>query len=248
MPKNKEIDEMLDQLIAAAGPRVIEEMTKEDLKELDSSSYTFSEEHEKKMQEMFEQMATKGKISETQTTTKITYKTWRKIAVIAAAMVLVLGVAISSVGAWRESFVSLFLHDKGEYSDVREKNMHNEFIVDNILFGYIPNGYELSNTKKTDFETIYIFEQSQDEENYFIVEIQNVSLSSQQTNTENSITKDIVIQGKDMVYIENDLVRVITWYDANQIYSIQTNESENVLKKVVENMQFLENESTLEEE
>lgn len=235
----KLVDEILNNLISEAGPTAIEELEKEDLENLDKREFEFSKEHEEKMEKFFEEFDKENvkKIKkEKHNFSKVS--TSRKILLVAVITVLMLAAAISSVGAWRESFVKYFLNQKDEYSDLKVVNGNlnrdgKDFRVGSVYFGYIPEGYELNQHKILKDKTNIGFKTNNDlfinfeiEDGEFIHKI----------NTESGDVEEMIINNKDIVYFENDNWRSLIWSENNNTYVLGTNEPKDILIKIAENI------------
>ena len=237
----KLVDEILDNLISEAGPKAIEELEKEDLKNLDKKEFEFSKEHEEKMAKLFEEFDKENvkKMKEEVYNSSKT-STTKKLLLVAVITVLILAIAISSVSAWRESFVKYFLSQKEEYSDLNviNKNLNRngkDFWVDNIHFGYIPEGYELEEHRISKKKTIIWFKNNE----YTIsLEIESDNLNPN-INTENSTVDEVQIADKDAVYCENGLFKYLTWNENSKSYILCTNDSKDILIKIAQKIQFV---------
>lgn len=245
----KNIEELLNNMLKEAGETAIDEMTKEDLEHLeDAYPYEVSKEHESKMKELFETVYEKDteveESDKAQNSKTSKGKALKKIFVIAAAAVLILALMISSVGAWRESFVKYFLKEKEEYSDINSYNKNSrggkDFWADDVYFGYLPEGYELVYEKKMSSKTMINFEKGGE---FYIIFDSSKSSFIPRINTESGEVQDIVINNKDMVYSENDMYKVLSWNENNRTNVLSANESKEVLIKIAENIKFIDEKS-----
>lgn len=258
----KILERMLNNLIEEAGPIAIENMEKEDSYE-DVPDVEFSEKHEKKMKEIFE-MARKveaerannkenvinaesgNRVIETDFTTEnvsLTKKVKKRsnigkkrLAVIIAATMVLLGLTITSVSAWRESFSKYFLDKKEKYSDVKDFKPGSELYIDNIYFGYIPDGFKFVEKNHDLTSDVLCFCHS---EKYFILKIQKDTWSNQ-INTESGETCDLIIDGKEMVYYENNSYRSLSWRENGYIYILDANCDRKILEEIATNIKFVE--------
>ncbi|MBQ9314582.1 MAG: DUF4367 domain-containing protein [Clostridia bacterium] len=248
----KMVDEILNELIKEAGPAAINELTKEDLENLDKPAFEFSKEHEEKMQKLFddveEESLKRNKKADKKEEHKIVrVSTPRKILIIAAVMMLLSALAITSVGAWRENFIKYILNVQDEYSAVKSNNTNiiregKDFRADSVYFGYLPVDYELKTHKKFSKKEIITFENN--EQNFIIFEAESKSnISIREINTESGEIEEIIVNGKDMVYCENSSHKIITWNENGKINDLYTNGSKEMLLKVLENIKFVEEKS-----
>lgn len=242
------IEKLLDELIEKASGPVIQKLTEEDLKHLDDAyPYEISEEHERKMQEIFK-MAGYARSSksenenqdedETGNANKVKFtrkSSFRKILLVAAVIGIVL--AIGCVGAFRESFVKYYLDIKEECSGVK-KNDSYEFNIDNIYFGYMPSEYEVVNRKEEKDLKKIGFENNTNG-TYITLDIINKEYGKE-INTEDAKIEDVVINEKDMVYSERDDMKILTWKENGKVFVLQTNETKDFLLKVAKNISFID--------
>jgi len=238
-------EKILDNLMKEAGPIAIEEMTKEDLENLDKPVFEFSKEHEEKMQQLFDEVEKESLKKLKQEPKKVVSKpikflTWKKVLLVAAVLVLAFGLFISTSGAFRESFVKLFLDQKEEYSDVKNNKTYYEFYSENIFFGYIPIAYEIESEKKLTNQTMLSFENEYD--NYILLYLRNKNFVPE-LNTEDGEIQEVVIAGKDMVYSESEEVKMLAWKEQEYLFTLYTNDSQEVLYKVAEHIKIVDNTS-----
>ena len=243
---DKMIDKILDDIVSEVGPKAIEEMAKDDLKNIDQPSFAFSKEHEEKMQKLFEEFDKENSKKKNEGKKRQTVKisTPKKLLIIAAATILISAIAITSVGAWRESFVKYILNIQEEYSEVKNNNVNvlregKDFRADTVYFGYIPSEYEFASYKELSQKEMITF---LNEPRFIILEIEN-NVVLGETNTESGEIEEIVINGKDMVYFERDDLKLLNWFEKGKINLLSTNDSKEVLLKVAENIKFVEDES-----
>ena len=166
--------------------------------------------------------------------------------VILAATIAILAIAITSVGAWRESLVKYVLNIKEEYSDIKTNNTWinkkaKDCWVEDIYFGYLPNDNEFKSKKVLSTKTIVYFENSG---HLFITyEMDNSTIVYPQVNTESGEIREVIINGKDMVYCENGQYKFLTWNENNKTNILSTNDSKEILLKIVENINISNSES-----
>lgn len=244
----KNLEKLLDDMIEKAGKEAIEEMTKEDLKHLeDAYPYEISEEHERKMKKIFEEASKmpmkkeEGKASKNNIVQmdegkkRIKSKNSKKVFVLVAAAVMLFAMLLGSVGAFRDSFVKYFLNVKEEYSEIKGTSERaSELLIDNIYFGYIPEGYVMQNKKKINEFSLLIFS---NDELYLNVEYADAEYAAK-TNTENGNPEEIIINNKDMIYSDNGTEKMISWREKGRIFVLHTNDTKEILVKIVENMEI----------
>lgn len=254
----KILERMLNNLIEEAGPIAIENMEKEASFD-EIPDIEFSKKHEEKMKEIFELARKKelgnskiesdldnsedgfeDKIIKTNfnndTITEIKKSkriSKNKLAMVIAATMVVLGLTITSVSAWRESFSNYFLDKKEKYSDVKDFKQDNAMYIDNIYFGYIPNGFEYKETPGTKTMDVVSFVCNDE---YFTLKKQDGWNSK--INTESGDVIDLIINEKEMVYYEQNNIKYISWKEADIKYLLYSNCDKSTMEKIIENIKF----------
>ena len=228
--EEKILEKMLDNLIQEAGPIAIQNMVKDDVETLENEKIEFSKEHEEKMKKIF---AEAKKVETTPRKTNI----FKKVAVISVAVILVSGLTINLAGALHDGLIKYFVSKDSEYSTIGNKHVDSDFLVDNIYFGYIPEGLKFNEICSfNNLKHISFF----DDDKYFILESQKAEWS-EKINTESGDITEILINEKNMFYSEREDLRILTWYENNCIQSVSSNLNEEILFKIVKNIKFLEN-------
>ena len=241
----KMIDEILNNLIKEAGPTAIDEMTREDLANLEKSEFEFSKEHEEKM-EQFLDAVEKESLKKEKTAKKDVMNQkksghpFKKVLILAAATIAILAIAISSVGAWRESFVKYVLNIQEDYSDVKTNNKNTiregkDCWVDDVYFGYIPSDYDFKTKKVLAKKTIITLDNNK--KSFIILEMIDTQ-SIPKIDTESGKIEEIVVNEKDMVYSENEENKFLTWQENNKVNVLNTTDSKEVLLEIAKNIKF----------
>ena len=258
--EEKNIEKLLDELIAEASGPVIQKLTEEDLKHLDDAyPYEISEEHERKMKEIFKMAgyARNGKrfeyeseidneigisdknyeenainIEKTNNSNKVTKKSIYKKLLI-AALIATFVCAIGCVGAFRESFVKYYLNIKEECSEVKKITKLNEYEIDNIHFGYMPSEYKISTKKMSSDSKMILF--LNDNNKYIELEIQNKDYGKE-VNTEDATIEELVINEKDMIYSERNDRKILTWRENDRVLVLSTDDTKELLLKLAEKL------------
>lgn len=234
--KDKLFDVMFDDLIKKAGTAAILEMEKECADE-EVPEVEFSKEHEEKMKKFFEEYRKQESEEKAQNEIITKRHKVRKIVTLAAATVAVLALGISTVGAWKGNMLSSYLKNNGEYSDLLNGKPERSLTVENVYFGYVPEGYEFESIKNSDKIT-YINFNSVDNCEYFCLEIE-FNACHEKFNTESGEIAEIVIADKDMIYGELENFKFITWFENNAQNTLYSNSTEKELIKIAEKIEFL---------
>lgn len=190
-----------------------------------SEEIVFSKEHEDKMKKLFK----KEKRKENR---KRYFKYAQRVACILLAFVLVSGVTLFSVEAWRIKFLNFVLEINEPNSDINFRDDGGtSYSDDNVILHYIPMGFEMVNSRKTN-ERIYIkFESG---ELYFSITVNNID-GNFTIDTENAVVDRFKINNNEAVYSSNENVSILVWHDDENAYRITTNIKKEETIKIAEN-------------
>lgn len=245
--KDNLLDEKFDAIIKEAGIRAILEMEEECVNE-EIPKVEFSKEHEEKMKKFFAEYKAQfenannannkveSNLKEAEFKSANRLKPRKMIALI-AAIVAILALGITTVGAWKGSLINMYLKDKGEYSDLANGIAERSVTIQDVYFGYVPEGYEFESLKTEPIRTYILFISKKDAK-YFYLEIER-DIYSEKINTESGDLEDIVINDKDMIYDEQEDFKFITWNENNAQNTLYTNESKEELIKITKKIDFL---------
>lgn len=245
--KDNLLDEKFDKLIREAGIQAVLEMEEECANE-EIPKVEFSKEHEEKMKKFFAEYkaqfenANKVETNVESNVKEAEFKSAnrlkpRKMMSLIAATVAILALGITTVGAWKGSLISLYLKDKGEYSDLTNGVAEKSLIIENVRFGYIPTDYEYTETRDTKKKLSLLFNHKE-EDKYFCLEIER-NMYNIKINTESGELGEDVVNDKDMIYSEKDGLNIITWFENNSQNTLCTNDSKKELIKIAEKIEFL---------
>lgn len=234
--KDKLFDVMFDDLIKKAGTAAILEMENERADE-EVPEVEFSKEHEEKMKKFFEEYRKQESEEKAQNEIITKRHKVRKIVTLAAATVAVLALGISTVGAWKGNMLSSYLKNNGEYSDLLNGKPERSLTVENVYFGYVPEGYEFEGVRYG-VEATYIRFVTNDEERYFYLEV-DTDAYREKVNTESGDIKELVVNNKDMIYSESEDLKILTWFENNAQNTLYSNLTEKELIKIAEKIELL---------
>lgn len=156
-------DKILDQVIEEASTMYVEN-EKINTEEIEKEE--FSDIHKQKMKKLFKEV----KRTENR---KKAVKLTKKVAIVVVSVLLLSGVLVTSVEAWREEVVRFIMKnnddnymsiDFGNSDDKEESGVEsgkveesNGFIIDDIKFMYLPEGFEFDNKYVVEKLTYYKF-------------------------------------------------------------------------------------------
>ena len=259
MMATKDLDEKLNKLIEDAGIKTLEKIGNEDENESYEPIFEFSDEHKKKMEKILatgsldndKTFSTKPNnfvdfgageyIPDVKPTEKpnncynTKSKKTKRTILLVAVLAIIMGVC--TAGAWKGNIIERLFNVHKEYSDIGIKEISTDFQIDNIYFGYIPEGYEFT-SKKVIKDEIIIHFQKNGGESFFVV-LRGEKIWREQLNTEDSELLEIDIGKNESGYLEKDNLKIITWNENNLVYAVYTNSSKEMLTKIVKNIKIL---------
>ena len=163
----------------------------------------------------------------------------RNVALTCVAVLVIGIIMVPTAGAWRNSLGKILFRPAKEYSEFNNvKTNENTAEVDGIRFTYVPKGFTFEDVKENSTTKILMFV-NEEKELYFDFKILNSSRDIK-INTESGEMKDISTNEKDMILVKNDREMYITWQDAKNVYVLDGNCDEKTLKKIAENIKFVQ--------
>lgn len=230
--ENKAIENVLDQLIDKAAEQIRKEIDNSKIEEVEQVE--FSEEHKKKMKQIFKQCRreeNKEKLS------KLNFHVPKAAAAAVIVLVSIFAI-VGSVGAWKESLVNYVLKIQDKYGKTMSECNTNFYYYDNLYFGYLPEGYEFE--KEMNFKTERSIFFSNLKTKKYIVLSEGNNLSAIKINTEEcTVLEEIKIDNKDAIYAETEYEKIIYWEEESGAYTVYSNTGKSDLIKVVEKLEIL---------
>jgi len=222
---DKTLDLMIESVISEAEDKIVEDI----LRDIDiNEDVVFSDEHKKRMQKIFDIEQRKLRFN------KLYYYS-KRIAVVLLILIVVFGISLVSVEAWRVKVLNFIIEISDDSTGLavvgNENENKSELSEYEFLLEYIPKGLELE-YQAIDSEFITI--QYASDEYYF-----NFSVSSankMRIDTENAAIHQLTINGRKAFYSTNDNVNILVWYDDNFIYDVTGTISKEDIIKIAENL------------
>lgn len=200
--------------------------------ELPEGEIEFSAEHEAKMQKLFAAEYKRQRRKQLRTYAS-------RAAVIFVAAVLVAGVSIGSVEAWRVRVINFFQDRTEKYTEIKfTESPVESYSVNGITFGYIPEGYRLVGdySKLGEYTSL---EFQNNESSAITFKCKKVSPSyTKKLDTENAIVTEFEYRGCDAVKSIKAEVQMLVWYSSEKIYTLMCDIGEEELMKIADNIDF----------
>lgn len=224
MNRKELYDKAFDDLLYYAAPIAAKQMMDE--MEMPQQDYEFSEEHNAKMRKLFRKERNKLMLK------KIS-KYSKRVAVFFLVTVIVAGISIFSVEAWRIKVFNFIIDMQKTHSEINfdEDNTKGDtYSSDEISFDYIPSGFKLESSTMRQ-EKIYLL--FKNEELYFEFKLRKVNVSIG-IDTENADVKKLTINGNKAIYSTNNNVNILVWNSGDYSYSLSGNIEEKELINIAE--------------
>ncbi len=225
MSGNKAMDKILDEIIDEAASIAAENMGR-NIPEPDSVE--FSREHEAAMRKIFRKERKKSFF-------KKVSKYSKRAAVVFLAVIIMSGIAVYSVEAWRIRVLNFVIEMRQTHSEISfEENdiKGDSYSSDEITLTYIPDGFTL---EKRDIKENMLSLVFKGEEYYFIFSMSDTT-STIGIDTENASVKKIKINGQDAFYSSNSNISFLVWHDESCSYTLSGTLGEREMVKVAESI------------
>lgn len=163
----------------------------------------------------------------------------RNVALTCAAVLIIGIIMVPTAGAWRNSLGKILFRPAKEYSEFNNvKTNENTAEVEGVKFYYVPKGFTFEDVISKSKMKVITFGNAQDGKffNFKVLE-QGYDIK---INTESGEIIDVSTREKDMLLVKNDKEMYITWQDAKNVYVLDGNCGEKTLKKIAENIKFVQ--------
>lgn len=163
----------------------------------------------------------------------------RNVALTCAAVLIIGIIMVPTAGAWRNSLGKILFRPAKEYSEFNNvKTNENTAEVEGVKFYYVPKGFTFEDVISKSKMKVITFGNAQDGKFFdFKVLEQGYDIK---INTESGEIIDVSTREKDMLLVKNDKEMYITWQDAKNVYVLDGNCGEKILKKIAENIKFVQ--------
>ncbi len=215
--KNKAFDELLKIAANEANAELIDEMPP-------CEEVEFSKEHENKMRKLFAGKVRRKKI-------------FKRIVILAAAMILVLAISVFSVKSLRIKFMNFVLNYNETNTEIRykvEEENKNSYTVGDIELEYIPLNFTIEETRNME-KMIYI--NFSDGDKSFFLNIRHET-SASNLDTQEAGTEVIVLNGIKTFISEKDGVIALRWNSGVKVFALSGNIERKELIKIAENIKI----------
>ena len=161
----------------------------------------------------------------------------RRVAAVAAIFVIIAGVSVASVQAWRVRFLNFVMSFNSNNTEIRyEENQTNSdlYTIGDIIIEYIPDGFNLTGSNNADD---YISLEFTNGDNYFDICARNINSNTAiNLDTENSTASKIKINGMEALLVEKGGEVSLNWRTNNHSITLTGNLSKDEIIKIAENL------------
>lgn len=200
--------------------------------EVPEEKIEFSAEYEAKMQKLF--------AAEYKRQRRKQLKTYAsRAAVIFVAAVIVAGISIGSVEAWRVRVINFFQDRTEKYTEIKfTEEPVSSYSVNGITLNYIPDGYRLVG----DYSKIgkYTSLEFQDDKgNVMTFKCKKIEANfTKMFDTEDAVVTEFDYRGYKAIKSIKKEIQILVWYSREEMYTLMCNIGEDELIKIANNINF----------
>lgn len=235
--KEQNVDKKLDELLDEAIPIYLK---RKDVPK--NEEISFSEEHEKNMQKIFESVDKKEKVHET-------IKIMCKVAAVFICAIVILGMTEPSNSAWKFKITEFFVKEEkeseyswvvyGDSGDSYELNFNVQKDKDKTykitFLDYLPDGYTLK--VNVDNKRIKYFKLKNDNKEISVKISKEVNLKT--LDTENADSENIVFNGINMSHFAKEETCSYAWFKDDYLFRFYGKNIEHEeMTKIIENINY----------
>jgi hypothetical protein len=219
---DKTLDKILDLLVSEAAV-IANERTGEKIS-IPEEKFEFSKEHEDKMKKLFKAERNKEFFKNFQ-------KYSMRVASILLICIIISAISVFSVSAWRVKFLN-FVFDSNkpntefQFGDTKGNTYSN----DEMMFEYIPEGFELVKSVSNEF-SIYLKFKNNDL--YFTFSLNDIE-GKLSIDTEKGTVEKLIINRQEAVYTENKNINALIWHNDEFAFTIIGNIPKEEIIKIAE--------------
>lgn len=200
--------------------------------EVPEEKIEFSAEHEAKMQRLFDAEYKKQRRKEIA-------KYASRAAAIFVAAVLVAGVSIGSVEAWRVRVINFFQDRTEKYTEIKFTEAPvSSYSVNGITLNCIPEGYRLVEESSEIGKSVMLCFQNADGKSITFRMKKVMPNSVIRIDAEDAIVTEFEYRGYKAIKSIKDRVQIMMWYNDKLKYSLNCEIGEDELMKIADNIDF----------
>ena len=222
--------EMVDKIFETMVHEALEEVEQEDAyPSCDNFDFEFSEQHKEKMKKIFDREKKKIWIRKFG-------KSMQRVAAGLLVVILVSGVAVMSVSAWRVKFLNFIFDTKQTNTEITTNEDTNQatYNTDLLSLNYIPEGFSLEKQMIAEDLTYLKFSDSVNE---FIISITPLE-GKVSLDTENAYCEKININDNEALYSETDTENILVIENREEIISIKSSLKRDEIIKIAQNLKI----------
>lgn len=249
--EDKFLDEILEKMIEDSVNAYVDEEIEKANNQIKDEEIEFSDIHKAKMKKLFKE-------AKNRENKKAVAAIGKKIAIVVLCAMLITVGLVGTVDAWRrevikfimksndDNYMSITFGDDNnteESGDIEnaEDSGDNTFIIDDIHFMYVPEGFEFSKKDEGNKIQYYSFLRNNKKENLKLKK-ETINNTEKFIDIEKTSSEKYKFEDKEVFkVIKSDRVHYV-WYIGNASYSVCSNiENEEIILKFIENIKILKN-------
>lgn len=222
--------EMVDKIFETMVHEALEEVEQEDTyQSCDNFDFEFSEQHKEKMKKIFDREKKKIWIRKFG-------KSMQRVAAGLLVVILVSGVAVMSVSAWRVKFLNFIFDTQQTNTEITTNEDVNQatYNTDLVSLNYIPEGFSLEKQMITEALTYLKFS---DPVNDFTITITPLE-GKISLDTESAYCEKIDINDNEALYSETDTEKILVIENIDKIITIRSSIEKGEIIKIAQNLKI----------
>lgn len=249
--EDKFLDEILEKMIEDSVNAYVDEEIEKANSQIKDEEIEFSDIHKAKMKKLFKE-------AKNRENKKVVVAIGKKIAIVVLCAMLITAGLVGTVDAWRrevikfimksndDNYMSITFGDDNnteESGDIEntEDSGDNTFIIDDIHFMYVPEGFEYVKAKENTKLEYYSFVDNSENENLKLKKevINNIGKF---VDIEETSSEKYKFEDKEVFKVTKNARVYYIWNIENMLYSVCSNiENEEIILKFIENIKILKN-------
>lgn len=249
--EDKFLDEILEKMIEDSVNAYVDEEIEKANNQIKDEEIEFSDIHKAKMKKLFKE-------AKNRENKKAVAAIGKKIAIVVLCAMLITVGLVGTVDAWRrevikfimksndDNYMSITFGDDNnteESGDIEnaEDSGDNTFIIDDIHFMYVPEGFEFVKSDESNKAQYYSFLSNNKDKNLKLKKevINNIEKF---VDIEETSSEKYKFEDKEVFKVRKSERVYYIWNVENTLYSVCSNiENEEIILKFIENIKILKN-------
>jgi len=225
----KALDMLLDEAATQAEEQLLDEL------EEPTEEIVLSERHKKQMQKLFRE-------ERKQHLRKAWVQHSKKIACFIGILFVVSAISISSVDAWRKTFMNFFYDPDKPNMEIAFNENEWHYSNKNFSINYVPLGFEKTEEASTSATEYVRFSKDDD---YFSVKI-NFLNGHTSIDTENATLENLTVNGYEAIISIKPEIKILLWHTDEYVFRVSGTLEKEKLLRIAESIHCWKKNPTLD--